>query len=129
MDKKTEALEIFGKLLMERVRDCSLKTVEMILERQMKSPDDQRLGENLAELTDFQKSCVFELGAIAVTETLANLFDLIGFKNDSIKLLFFLDNQNFDLNEISDGLIGEMQTNEGWIAKYSKYHVHEKSFY
>ena len=124
-----EILDTFGKLLIEKTRDYQLECAEKTLEQKAKSPDYKQIGALLGDLEVSQKQAILELVAHAVTGTLHGFFELIAWKNKQIKLVFTKDEQEYNLEQISDGLAGEMFAKGGWIDKFSKYHFDENFMY
>ena len=122
---KTEnKLDLFGKFLVENLRDRGISHAEILLNNKSKAPSLSELQSELIKLTDPQKELVkktvLESIDVAIHDFLFALQELADFDNN-IKIM--VENEN--IVELSDGIQGESYTNEGWNAKYSKYGLHK----
>lgn len=111
MSKTHAALEEFGKMVTIDVHDRSCWQLQQWMAR----PDHpyNSLDERSAEI-------VRDFLAVAVEATFANFLRCI--ETYSIPVLFTnTDGTQIDVEQTSDGLQGEIATEDGWLARYSKY--------
>jgi hypothetical protein len=108
-----ESLDAAGRFLM-RVRDRAIAHIEAEYAGQMmKSASARRIGELAACLTEEAQR---ELAIAAADELLATLFYALE-EDRSVELR----SGDRSLAEISDGLAGELYTEDGWISRFSSY--------
>lgn len=107
-------LEKFGKIFIEETRDISIRNMNKRIDGTMKGEESQIIYKKIAGFTDEQK----EILKFVVSETVDNVLDSFLFmveQHENISLLY----NDTNLNEESDGLSGELYTEDGWIEKYS----------
>ncbi|STZ56295.1 Uncharacterised protein [Moraxella lacunata] len=109
-------LSEFGKNLICNVRDPVLSDLEKLIDGQIKSEQDTLFHQRISQLSPDEILLLKELSTYLVDKTLHNL--LFIFEN-SDNCLILSDDKN--LAEISDGLCGELYTDDGWIGKFSQY--------
>src|SRR5262245_49878031 len=115
-----DVLDIVGKLLMVRIRDKAINDWNMILDGSMKGALTETVRKEIA-------------GANSTTEALECIVPRVV---DSVlhHLLWTLEQEEWinvsvevdgettsSIREISDGLAGELYTEDGWIARFSQY--------
>jgi hypothetical protein len=114
-----DILDRFGQLLASEVRDVAVAVALKSLRGQMQ---DQASKQLEAELAKVPESTLNLLEAFATDLVDSTLHDLLSFfEGTEDFLIAFQENENdlVDLNEISDGLAGELVTEEGWISRFS----------
>jgi hypothetical protein len=118
---KKEILNEAGKRIISFVRDDAICDYEQLESGELKPPDDQDLHRRLRSLPKEHIALVREIAIRMVDQTLHNcLWMLEG--GEGLELLFKTgDGEVVNLTELSDGLAGELYSEEGWIAKFSKY--------
>jgi GH25 family lysozyme M1 (1,4-beta-N-acetylmuramidase) len=122
MNKK-DILDKFGKYLIREVRDRTLEINELIMQGNMGSRENQALYKLTENLSDEIKVIINKYILKNVDSTLHYFLWLIE-QHDDLDLTYYTDEQKlspYSLKEISDGLCGELYTEDGWIAKYSQY--------
>ncbi len=121
-EKKQELLDCFGELLINHVRDTSLKIAMDIAEYKTVNPIKQKQYEVLSSLSPDQKEAVCDLLSETVTDTIYNFLDMFEVNEDKMKLIVLKDGTEYDLNEISEKMGGEITflDEDGWIQKFSK---------
>jgi hypothetical protein len=107
-----ESLDAAGRFLM-RVRDRAIGHIQAEYAGQMKSASAKRIGELAECLTDEARR---ELAIAANDEVLATLFYALE-EDRSLELR----HGDHSLAEISDGLAGELFTEDGWISRFGSY--------
>jgi hypothetical protein len=120
----TQALDHFGRFLMEHFRDKSIHWFDLLAAGHWKAPALQRLQSNLAALNEEQLGCVRE-AVIATIDTglhdfLFRLQEATDFDND-VQVVALGQN----VVPLSDGLHGELFGHNGWRARFSEFGEHE----
>jgi hypothetical protein len=114
-----DVLDRFGQLLVSEVRDVAVAVALKSLRGQMKDHASKQLEAELAKVPESTRK-LFETFATDLVDS--TLHDLLSFFEGAEEFLIaFRENENdlVDLNEISDGLAGELVTEEGWISRFS----------
>lgn len=114
-------LDLFGEILMQRVRDEAIEQWEMTLKGKMKNENSQRLY-NLATASG-QSQLINELVPQIVDTTLHHLLWTLE-QEDSIDISVSNDDKKASLKALSDGLPGELYTEDGWISRFSNKSKH-----
>lgn len=113
--KEKEALEYFGKAFMEQVRDNGIYITNWLIEGKNIAPSKQVLQNEISTFTNEQKDIIKQIILEAVDQTLHHTLFMLE-QEEEIKLIV----GDINLNEASDGLAGELYTEDGWIEKFSK---------
>jgi hypothetical protein len=116
------ALDKFGKMLMEKVRDISIGEWDDVVSGEIKAPELIELHKKLASsFSHKQLKMLSSLIPEIVDTTLHYLLAGLEEENDDVKVSVQTDQGTVtDLVEASDGLAGELYTEDGWIARFSK---------
>lgn len=115
-----DALDKFGSFLMTRVRDESISDFKMIIAGKMKGDDAERIRSALTGFSSDQLSVLSSIVPEVVDSVLHNLLWSLE-QDEDVSLRVNLDNsESLDLNEISDGLAGELYGDYGWIETFSQ---------
>ncbi|WP_291581529.1 hypothetical protein [Clostridium sp. UBA6640] len=107
-------LEYFGERLMREVRDETISSLDRMLDGNMKGLTAQQVKEKISMFNEEQLSVIKWLIFKITDLSLHNLLVMIE-QNDDIKVLVEENN----IKEISDGLDGELYTEDGWIERFS----------
>ena len=105
-----------GHLLMTEVRDLTIEKYEDIAKGKIKSQVGIELNKKLILFNDEQKQIISSLIKYSIDETLHNFLHMIE-QNDDVDIL--VDKEN--VKTISDGLCGELYSEDGWVNRYSNY--------
>ena len=89
-------LNSFGKILMNDVRDTTIESFDNMINGTMKGITAENVQEKIREFSDGQ-------------------IDVVKWMEEDITLSF----KEINLKDESDGLSGELYTEDGWIQKYS----------
>lgn len=114
-------LEKFGHLLMTEVRDETLEKYEMISSGKLKSSIALELHNKLSTLDQEQLSVVMGIVMSSIDDTIHNFLWMFEQYEDIVQVICHEDEITANLNDISDGLSGELYTDDGWITRFSKY--------
>jgi len=115
-----KVLSNFGKAFIENVRDNSLFVFEGIVSGHMKSAQGRRLHEEIQGLSEKELEIIKQVAYKMVDLTLHNTLFFFEQDIDGYKI----SNPEKDVKDLagmSDGLSGELYTEDGWIGEYSKY--------
>lgn len=107
-------LDEFGKIFIEEIRDISIEDMDKMIEGTMKGEDSKIIFEKILNFTDEQKDILKFVVSITVDKVLDSFLFMIE-QHENIGLLY----KGINLNEESDGLSGELYTEDGWIQKYT----------
>jgi len=107
-------LDEFGELFMREVRDPVIHSAKALLEGALKAPSLQELQDKLTAVG--HRETLEEYGVKIANEAIFKV------------LWFFVENEKYrligpsgdNLAELSDGLHGEIFTEDGWIARFSE---------
>lgn len=115
-----EIIEAFGKLLISDVRDHTIETFDGMLQGTVKGSTAQKIQEKIKTFDQEQMDALEWMVPHIVDLCLHNMLWMAEQQED-ITLLF----QGTELREESDGLAGELYTEDGWIQKYSSQRYEE----
>lgn len=112
-------LDYFGKMLMLDVRDRTIRNWDMILDGKMKGSAAQQVRDKLLNFNREQIEVLKWLIPQIVDLNLHNFLAMVEEHNE-IKVEICDRETNNNINEISDGLAGELYTEDGWIKRFSQ---------
>lgn len=117
------ALEHFGHILIADVRDATIEKYEMIADGTIKSARALELNEKLAAFDDEQQLVVRQFVASAVDDTIHNILWMLEQNADEMHLMCGASEgaAKSNVSDLSDGLCGELNGEDGWIARFSAY--------
>ncbi len=117
---KTEPLDTWGRFLMKHLRDPAHDHLEGLLIGHWKAPSLKQLQRDLRKLTAAERSIVKRALASAIDSAIHDfLFAIQESHDDGGKVVVKVDGK--DVAELSDGLQGELFTDKGWFARFSKH--------
>jgi predicted PhzF superfamily epimerase YddE/YHI9 len=118
-------LDYFGELLITRVRDKAILEWDMIVDGKMKDASSKEIKKNLMKFNAEQIDLVRRLIPQIVDTTLHHLLWTLE-QEKSIDVAVKTDSEVVpSIREISDGLAGELYTEDGWIMRFSKQRYEE----
>jgi len=120
MPTNKESLKYLGEFLMMNYRDKALLTLEKAFNGKWKAQSLQDFQYVLQNLSSEQKEKLFDGFEHIITGALHDLLFSLQ-EGDNFKNRIHLMVDGLDAVKISDGLHGEQFTDDGWIAKFSKY--------
>ena len=109
-------LDEFGKILITQVRDGTIDSMNKMIDGTMKGTTAKLIRKKIAILNNEQIEILKWLIPEIVDFSLDSMLFMFEGHPD-LQLVF----QGVDLKEVSDGLSGELYTEDGWIQKFSKY--------
>jgi hypothetical protein len=114
-------LEEFGREFIEFVRDNAIFAFNSIVKGHMKDNQSKLLHDEISKnLDEKQLDLVRKLITNNVDEMLHQFLWMFE-QSSKFKLYYEENGKLINLNELSDGLSGELYTEDGWIQKFSKY--------
>lgn len=115
-----QALDQFGRLLMMKVRDEAISDWKMIVDGRMKGEESEQIRTALRSFTIEQRSVFLSLVPEVVDTVLHHLLFTLE-QSEDVKIRVTSDGIDVpDLKDLSDGLAGELYSDEGWIARFSR---------
>jgi ferritin len=112
-------LDYFGKYLMTQVRDEAIDHWDRIIDGFMKDSESQEIHNKLKKYSSEEIEFLRELLSKVVDTTLHHLLWSIE-QHESIDILVSTESGTvYNVKEISDGLAGELYTEDGWINRFS----------
>ncbi|QDT64670.1 hypothetical protein V22_19110 [Calycomorphotria hydatis] len=115
-----ESLDKFGEFFVRNLRDKMLDDLEMLMAGSWKAPALQNLQERLAAMSDDQRSTIRDTAERLITTGMHDFLFAVQEDSDaegSIRL----EVDGVEIAKTSDGLHGEIFTEDGWIERFSKY--------
>jgi len=112
-------LDYFGKILISEVRDRTITNWDMILNGKMKGITAQKVREELSGFSDDNLEVLRWLIPKITDTSLHNLLGMVE-QNNEIKIEIYDGEIKKDITQLSDGLEGELYTDDGWIKRFSK---------
>jgi len=113
-------LDLAGKLITERVRDDTIDKSNDVIDGVLKSQQAQLIYEKLKHLSTNDKEAVKELIRLTVDSAIHNTLWLVE-ESPDVDLTVFFNDTEVHLSEESDGLSGELYSEDGWIERFSKH--------
>lgn len=113
-------LDHFGADFINNVRDASLHTLTQMLAGKMQDRANQQLHQQIATLDEAQRAAVCAALYKAVDLTLHNTLFFFEQNIGDWRIAYSAQGVD-DLAALSDGLCGELYTEDGWIARHSEY--------
>ncbi len=114
------ALDEFGRRLIGEVRDETISDWQMILSGQMKGDRARRIRAQVEHVSEDMSLTIERIVPEIVDSVLHHLLRWLEEDSD-FKLSGEVAGQILvDLAEESDGLAGELYTDEGWIARFGR---------
>ena len=115
-----ENTDYFGKIFMHDVRDRTIRIWEKYLDGTMKGKTADHVSEIINEIPNELKEKFKELLPLIMNESIYNTLQMFE-QNDDVILKIIQNGNEIDLTQISDGLSGELFSDDGWIKKFSEY--------
>ncbi|XZE21316.1 hypothetical protein SH449x_001216 [Pirellulaceae bacterium SH449] len=112
-------LDKFGESLVHEVRDISVAVALKSLRGQMKSDESKELHRELSLIPENTRLLIEKYATEMIDSTIHNFLAFFEGSQDFLLTSKEDGDELIDLNEISDGLAGELFTEEGWIARFS----------
>lgn len=116
-----EALDEFGRRLVREVRDETISDWEMILSGKMKGERAERIRLLISRYATAERGALMPIIPEIVDSVLHHLLRWLE-EDDELQVSCAFGEEVIDnLAEESDGLPGELYSDAGWIARFSKF--------
>lgn len=113
-------LDKFGQFIMENFRDCAIDYYEVLAKGGWKAPSLKPLQTDLSQFTEEQLLVIRRCMISTIDTALHDFLSAVQEASDLDKgIKIMVDETN--IAEVSDGLPGELFSEDGWFAKFSKY--------
>lgn len=116
-----DILSRFGEILIKEVRDRTIHGFDMIVTGKMKDDSSQKLFHEIKQMDDKQNQIIEKIIPKIVDLSIHNMLCMFEEHAD-----IEVNMNNECITEISDGLAGELYTEDGWIQKFSKERYEER---
>ena len=113
------ALDRFGQFLMKKVRDEAVTDWKMIIDGRMKGESAEKVRALLRDVSDTDKKLVLQL-IPGVVDTVLHQLLWAAEQEADLQLGMKMKDGIEELRDISDGLPGELYSDEGWISRFSE---------
>ena len=110
-----DKLQYFGNKLMKEVRDRTIREFDLRVSGKMMDEESQRLANKMQNMNEEQRELINKIISQSIDLCIHNTLCLLE-DNDDIVLLV----DDISISECSDGLSGELYTEDGWIQKFSE---------
>jgi DNA repair protein RadC len=120
MTSKDSPLDQFGKELVEEIRDKSIEDLFEVISGKINAPILLELHKKIYS-DDISQTESFKLLTIKCVDTVLHNFLWMLEQHEELDLIVNKKNRVISLKSISDGLPGELPTDDGWIGRFSKY--------
>lgn len=120
-EENHKALDLFGELLMQQVRDTQIKLWDDTIAGDIKARDYKQIHDNLSQTFDAEQlQILHDLVPWIVDNVIAHFLGMLEEQNE-IDLAVHVDGQTVpSLRQASDGLEAALYSEDGWIARFSK---------
>ena len=115
-----DLLSSFGEVFINDVRDRTIRNFDMIIAGKMRDESSQKLSETINQMSIEHRQLIDRIVPHIVDLCIHNMLCMVE-GHDNIDILI----ESQSISEISDGLSGELYTEDGWIQKYSKQRYEE----
>ena len=113
-------LDKFGKFIVENMRDKGIEFYENLAQGLWKAPSLKLLQEELKQFDEEQLSIIRQCIVSSIDNSVHDfLFALQESSDMNNDVQIVIDGHN--IGELSDGLQGELYTEDGWYSKYSDF--------
>ncbi len=123
MTNKT--LDYLGEMLMKKVRDKVIDNWDMILNGEGTTATPKKVHQELSGFSNEQIEIIKWLVPKIVDTTMHFFLSTIEQEKEVALMVKTDDGKVINIAEISDGLAGELYTEEGWIMRFSEQRYEE----
>lgn len=110
-----DVLSYFGEILIREVRDRTIREFDKIVTGKMKSERSQKLFKEIQQMSSEHQEVINKIIPEIVDLCIDNMLCMMDDYADDIKVQIEQEN----ISEISDGLAGELYTEDGWIQRFT----------
>lgn len=110
-----DILSYFGKILISDVRDRTIRGFDMRVNGKMRDESSKKLFSEIQEMKIGDRQLIEDIIPQIVDLCIHNMLCMVE-EHSNIDIQV----ENESIYEISDGLAGELYTEDGWIQRFSK---------
>jgi hypothetical protein len=122
MARTSPALDHFGRLLMERVRDWCIRELQHEVRTRYRGGSEERAMRPAMEMLSSGQRRALERIVPAFVDTVIHHMVWMFEQEETVRIQVQADGaKSANLAAESDGLAGELYGDDGWIARFSKY--------
>ena len=114
-------LDEFGASFISDIRDRVIEKYDKTVAKKAKSQSCIEISNMLDQFSNVQKQAIRKLIINTVDDALHNTLWFIEQNEDTYDLIVSKSEAKYNLVKESDGLCGELYSEDGWIQQYSKY--------
>lgn len=119
-EKRIDPLSEFGRVLMVKLRDRGIDHLDRMLAAKAKAPALQKLQGELESLDQEQRALFRRAFVTSLDSAIHDFLFALQEQHDSGgRVAVLVDGSR--IAEASDGLHGELFTEDGWFARYSRH--------
>ncbi|ADZ85084.1 hypothetical protein QTL86_22675 [Cellulosilyticum sp. ST5] len=116
----SDVLSRFGEILISDVRDRTIRSYDMRINGKMKDESSQKLYSEVEQLDITQRQLIERIVPQIVDLSIHNMLCMLE-EHSNIDMQI----EGESISEISDGLSGELYTEDGWIQRFSNQRYEE----
>ena len=109
-----DVLSNFGEILMNDIRDRTIHGYDMRITGKMRDESSQKLFGEVQQLNDSQRQLIERIIPQIVDLSIHNMLCMV---EEHSNIDVQMDGES--ISEISDGLAGELYSEDGWIQSFS----------
>ena len=115
-----QSLDKFGEFYVRNLRDKMLQDLDMLLSSSWKSPSILNLQNRISELPEHSRDLIREVVEHIVMTGMHDLLFALQAESDNDGAIR-LTVDGVEVAKESDGMHGEIFSDEGWIARFSQH--------
>ncbi len=115
-----DVLSYFGEKLINEVRDRTIRRFDMRITGKMRDENSQKLFKEVSELDE---NCIRLISRIIPQVVDLSIHNMLCMFEENPEMEIQVENEC--INKISDGLAGELYTEDGWIQRFSNQRYEE----
>ena len=115
-----DVLSNFGEILMNDIRDRTIHGYDMRITGKMRDESSQKLFGEVQQLNDSQRQLIERIIPQIVDLSIHNMLCMV---EEHSNIDVQMDGES--ISEISDGLAGELYSEDGWIQRFSNQRYEE----
>lgn len=115
-----QALDYFGEVLMQQVRDAAIAHWKMVVDGKMKDESSKQIFAKIKQ-AKLDKEVLSEIISKTVDTCLHNFLWMLEQEEENV--IVSVSHEDITVSNVaeeSDGLAGELYGNNGWIKRFSK---------
>lgn len=115
-----QVLDYFGQVLMREIRDEAIDDWERIFQGKMRDNESKKNFQTVNTFSPEQVQFIVDMFPKIIDTAIHHLLWTLEQEEDINVLIKAEGNKVVNIREVSDGLSGELYTEDGWISRFSK---------